>query len=560
MEISLIIATAVGLWLALDTMLRSSWQRSLAVIGIGLGIACWSLGKVALPLAANVDEVIFVRRILFIGPIVLPIAWFSVGIQAVDPGLGKVARGLIGGSVAVGAFFYSCLYWDMNGDYYFSVAQFPPPGTYGPLLYVQLGFIWLMVIGGLSALVRVALKRRNSGMAKIFTLIIMSLVPLIAGTIHFKGGPLADMTPILLIPSALVMRFIVLDSGITAFVPIARRDVIEQLRLGVAVADLDGRVVDSNPAFTEMLGRDLERDDCVDELAGEIRDNPERSFEIHSFPVHGTLGELGKCLVAHDRTEARRMETQLIQAQKLESLGILSAGIAHEVNNPLAYIHANFSLLDRFAKELTSHRDILPDHLVELAADAQQILAEAKDGVDRISAMVHELKSFTGGTDRQHRPEVLQLSSLVERAATMASAGKRPDSIRIDVSPTPDVLVCPGEIVQILVNLFVNGLSACSDGSPILHTRLEASDGGCRVVVRDHGPGIEPELLAHIFDPFFTTREPGEGMGLGLSVSLDLTHKNGGTLVARNHPDGGAEFQIWFPAATDDDDSDTDEL
>jgi C4-dicarboxylate-specific signal transduction histidine kinase len=254
-----------------------------------------------------------------------------------------------------------------------------------------------------------------------------------------------------------------------------------------------------------------------------------------------------------ERMQAERergeLQSQLLHAQRMETLGTLSAGIAHEVNNPLCFIRSGFSELEALVKDLTDPalRQSLPRHVAERAAEAYEILAETQEGMDRIAGLVQELKSFAHGDRSERRRTPVDMRSVAEKAGGMARVGVAAGSIRIESKEIPKVFGSELELMQILLNLMVNAFQAAG-GDCSIDVELRPADGGVSLSVRDRGPGIDESTASRLFEPFFTTKAPGAGLGLGLNLSLDLAHRHGGTLEAANHPEGGAVFRLWLPA------------
>jgi signal transduction histidine kinase len=328
--------------------------------------------------------------------------------------------------------------------------------------------------------------------------------------------------------------------------------VIEQLDSGVLVANLHGVVVDANPAAERLLGIGDAVGRSMRSLLDQARGDSSRAIEVREFPVRGAMGDAGSCAVVTDRTEARRAEHQMLMAQRLESLGILAAGIAHEVNNPLAFVRSNLGFLENLAKRLSEPEvmERLPAPLREAAAEAQDVTCDLRDGVDRISQMVKELKRFAHSDDPPERRNVC-LGRVAERAASIADVGLTTGSIRQRLEPVPMVSGSELQLVQVVLNLLVNAIQA-SEGKAIIDLEVDPEGDGVRLRVRDRGAGIPDEVLPHIFDPFFTTKAPGEGTGLGLSVSFDLVRQHGGVLEAHNYEGGGACFDLWLPPISKD--------
>jgi signal transduction histidine kinase len=281
-----------------------------------------------------------------------------------------------------------------------------------------------------------------------------------------------------------------------------------------------------------------------------LHSDPTRVIEVQRFPVKGPFGAVGRCAVLNDRTEAHRIEQQLQQSQKLEAIGYLTAGIAHGINNPLAFLKSNLGGLDELAQALTDdavQRALGPKH-ADLAAEAPEITAEMIDGVDRIARLVESLMSFARSAHPGEQFVHVDLHAVAEKARALVAVGVVSDAIHTTLHPVPPVLGREDQLVQIATNLLVNAIQSSGD-TPEIELEVRCDRGQVVLSVRDSGPGIPDDCLPHLFDPFFTTKAPGEGTGLGLSLSFDLARRHGGTLEAANRPDGGAVFTLWLPCA-----------
>jgi signal transduction histidine kinase len=235
-----------------------------------------------------------------------------------------------------------------------------------------------------------------------------------------------------------------------------------------------------------------------------------------------------------------KMEQQLIAADRLAALGALSAGTAHEINNPLAIINeAAGWLRDRLNKN-----ESIP---TDLHKDLNFVLEKIQSSVKRARRITHQMLAFSRQTD-----SVIKEFDLLELALeVVALTRKTASENRIKVTVTSeekDMLIWsdPYQVRQVLVNLVTNGLQSLgSDGSVDIFIK----DNGTNAIVevKDNGPGIPPENIEKIFEPFFTTKPPGEGTGLGLSVSRGIIEKLGGAISVESKLGKGAIFQVILP-------------
>jgi two-component system, NtrC family, sensor kinase len=235
----------------------------------------------------------------------------------------------------------------------------------------------------------------------------------------------------------------------------------------------------------------------------------------------------------------------LAETQQLAMAGRLAAGVAHEVNNPLAYLKANLGWFRERLAELGAGDD---PQLAEALQDAEL-------GVDRIARIVADLR------DASHRPTEqpcrARVAEVVGEARRSASVRTAHVDVRVTLAPDlPDVRMCRGRVVQVLVNLLVNAADALAGTrgeAAWIALSAEARDGGVLLAVEDGGPGFPPALLPRALDPFVTTKAPGHGMGLGLALSREYVGAASGQIRAANVPGGGARVEVWLPAAEPDD-------
>lgn len=281
-------------------------------------------------------------------------------------------------------------------------------------------------------------------------------------------------------------------------------------------------------------------------LAAHFQHRARRREELRR--IHGELesriaertADLTEKIAALQRTEAILHETRdnAVQAGKLAVLGQLSAGISHELNQPLAALQ---TFADNAAALLARGRH------AEVAENLQMI----SELVGRTGRIVRQLKSFA--RREADTPQAVNVAATIEHALLIVEPRRREIAAQIAVAPfAPGLTVIAeaGRLEQVLVNLLLNALDAMHD-RPEARVDVQVRDATGQVVieVRDHGPGIPDEVRGHLFEPFYTTKPAGAGLGLGLAISLTIVESYGGTLAARNAPDGGAVFVLTLPAS-----------
>lgn len=242
-----------------------------------------------------------------------------------------------------------------------------------------------------------------------------------------------------------------------------------------------------------------------------------------------------------DVTERRRLEARLLVADRMASLGTLAAGIAHEINNPLAYVLAN---LDYALEELGIRHE---------SGDVISGLTEARAGAWRVSEIVRNLKTFSHGDEVPR--QVIEVVPVVESAINMAANEIRHRARLVrDFRKIPPVAASEARLGQVALNLLVNAAQALADGNAADHeirviTETDAR-GHAVIEVRDNGPGIPLEIRNRIFDPFFTTKQVGGGTGLGLSICHSIVAGLGGEIIADSAPSGGCIMRVMLPPAS----------
>ncbi len=279
-------------------------------------------------------------------------------------------------------------------------------------------------------------------------------------------------------------------------------------------------------------------------------------------PLRGRDGNVTGIIGTYeDITEAKRLERQLTHAQRLESVGTLAAGMAHEINNPLAYVIGNVEVAREWLRaEVERLRnptgdatepEVVADVLQRLTA-IEELLRDALDGAHRVRRLVVDIKGMARLEDGSRTP--LDLRSIIESAVRMTANSVRHFAIvRTRFGATPLVEAGDGPLIQVITNLLLNAAQAIGEGhadtNEITISTYSDSAGWACVEMSDTGPGIPADVLPRVFDPFFTTKRTGAGMGLGLSTSLSIVAALGGRLTAESPPGSGAVFRLRLPPA-----------
>ncbi len=271
----------------------------------------------------------------------------------------------------------------------------------------------------------------------------------------------------------------------------------------------------------------------------------------------------------HQAHEARKQaQSLLVQTEKLASLGQLVAGVAHEINNPLAFVSNNVAVLERDLADLLRLLELLTaadDPRDPAAADEARRIAEridlgyclenfprlierTREGLRRIERIVKELRLFARVDDGDWNE--VDLNPGVESSVAMVKGYARSRGVRIDMdlAALPTIRCSAARVHQVILNLLTNAIDACGeDGRVVIRTAVEPDALGVRVEVDDDGAGIPRELRDRLFDPFFTTKAPGRGTGLGLSISYGIIQEHRGRIEVESTVGRGSRFTVHLP-------------
>lgn len=349
--------------------------------------------------------------------------------------------------------------------------------------------------------------------------------------------------------------------------------ILDSMLDGVVLVDAAGTIQRTNAAFARVLGRAAEelhgapldaRDrafaiDLVDRVAAApVRDRDLRFLDVrgelvplsvNASPQRGADGApAGAAIVARDERELRQAQARLQLTDRLATVGTLAASVAHEINNPLAFVIANLQFV---AEEL--------DELIPAGADGaradevRRAVAATLGGAQRVRQIVRDLKAFSRVDD--DGPARVDLPALLDSSLAMVRNEIRHHARVVRAyGETPPVVASEGRLLQVFINLLHNAAQAIPAGragdNEIRVSTGTAPDGSAVVEVRDTGRGIAPADLPRIFDPFFTTKPRGEGTGLGLSITREIVTSLRGRLEVDSELGVGTTFRLILPPGT----------
>ena len=343
--------------------------------------------------------------------------------------------------------------------------------------------------------------------------------------------------------------------------------IIESINVGLVAVDLEGRVTRLNSALEHIL--DLKRDEAIgkyvdhlfsadfaDTLRQVLSNDRWRLKEIRNIykihtatcagrplvlniaiaPLQDSQEQTGALVVMEDVTSRMRLEEQLQQREKLSSIGLLAAGVAHEVNTPLTGVSSYTQML------LGMFADTDPKHA---------LLQKVRRQADRATDIVNNLLNFSRTGDATEFGEV-DIHRVLDDTLQLLEPQLRRNQIEIVrayESDSPPVFANAGKLQQIFTNLLLNARDAIPDGGRITLTTTATDDDSLTVEVADSGIGIAPENVAKIYDPFYTTKGVGRGTGLGLAVTYGIVQEHSGHISVESTPGQGTTFRISLPTA-----------
>jgi signal transduction histidine kinase len=262
---------------------------------------------------------------------------------------------------------------------------------------------------------------------------------------------------------------------------------------------------------------------------------PEVTLNIAIAPlVSKDQEQIGRLVIFDDVTDRTELERRLVQADKLSSIGLLAAGVAHEVNTPLAVISTYAQML---AKQVTGDDQ------------KSRLLDKIARQTFRASEIVNSLLNFSRTSPTEF--DEVDLAKVIRETASLIEHQLEKAGVHVELSlddKMPVIRGNPGKLQQVFLNLFLNARDAMDSGGR-LNVRTWSEDYTAHVEVSDSGAGIPSEHLARIYDPFFTTKTAKKGTGLGLAVTYGIVKEHGGSIEVHSHPGAGTRFHLEFPLA-----------
>ncbi|PBJ81903.1 sensor histidine kinase [Lysobacteraceae bacterium NML93-0399] len=378
---------------------------------------------------------------------------------------------------------------------------------------------------------------------------------------------------------------------------------LSRLSEGVCIHEADGRLIYANPAAEALLGARphwLEAGARLDrmlpaEALRHARDQgswrgPVGASAGHALDAHlhwlggeaarfllllrspgpGTLSDDEQALQQrHAELHVRfnAAQEQLLQSEKLASIGQLAAGVAHEINNPIGYVHSNlgslqeyvgnlFALIDVYERAMRSHDPKAMSAEIDdtrerldvdfISRDLPQLLTESRQGIERVTRIVRDLRDFSR-SDREHAWRLADLHAGLDSTINIVWNELRyKATLEKDYGTLPMIECLQSELNQVFMNLLLNAGQALGEQGTIT-VRTCHEPGQVWVEIEDTGTGIAPDVMQRIFDPFFTTKSVGKGTGLGLSISYGIVAKHHGRIEVDSTPGAGSRFRVILP-------------
>jgi len=444
----------------------------------------------------------------------------------------------------------------------------------GPAFVIAMTYVCVTFFSGLWIGVRrfrhsiVPAERRQAHVVLAAMMICMTIASVTDGLLPSLGHHVPRLGVVVITLFAAIIAWGFQRYGYSLLAPgVFASEILTTLPDGVALLRLDGTIRFANPGMERLAnaapnslsGRPIAH--LISEVRGRTsemiveRECSLRACTGEMVPVSVSTSSLsdkrgnaiGLVLVARDLREVANLRRRLVVADRLAAVGQLAAGIAHEINNPVAFIRSNLGMLSELLD--TVDKRISPDMTADLGAplaEGGELIAESLDGIDRVASIVRDVKGFSHSGESA--PESVEINPLIESVLRVA-APQLPRDCRVErqLGGVPSVRGAPQELKQVFLNLVVNAAQAIREGGCIRVVTGREEDRAV-IAIEDDGCGISPDLLERIFDPFFTTKPVGEGTGLGLSISYQIVSNHGGSITVDSDIGRGTRFRVDLPA------------
>lgn len=358
------------------------------------------------------------------------------------------------------------------------------------------------------------------------------------------------------------------------------RQLVNTAPVGILAMDARGRLVTVNPRLREILclpaeapggdssagnllkqpalaqsGMTLSLRRCLStgrpeaaEFHPQLVDGSHAALRMNVTAIAGDDGDItGVQAIVEDISARRELEEKLRQSQKMEAIGRLAAGIAHEINNPMSYVRSNLTMLRDEWKQILDSVDLDNSPVHEQLRECEELIEDSLEGVERTVTIVREVNDFSHGQG-DNKVE-MDVNELLEESLRVASQ-QIGDEVQIELalSTIPHVMGSPGQIRQVFLNLIVNAIHAVGSGGSVrIESELAERDREVIARVIDDGCGITQDGIDRIFDPFFTTKAAGEGTGLGLYICYEIVRMHEGSIRVHSDEGHGTQFEVRLP-------------
>jgi len=446
----------------------------------------------------------------------------------------------------------------------------------GPLYGLLVSWVYLATGGGLGVLVWRAFVTPDGEERRRLALVSLTAsTPLLGYSLQNLGiVPVPQEVPvatICLTASALIVIVGVLKYRFLATSLLPLRQVIAHLEDGLLLADPKGNIAEANPAAARLAGLEMSVllgarvHDVLDRLGDDgsvarglfaadgggstsarLEGSDGSVVDVSCGWVQGRReAPIGCFAVLSDRTEEQRHQRLRHRAQRLESVGVLLGGLAHEINNPLAYVRANLGhLAEQF--EALKLGTSSPDK--DAWQDLSEVVDDSLEGLARIATVVTNTRNLVPREGNVPLAPV-DINAIVEETLVLAVRyTKTTNRVEAHLArERPLVAGSADRLRQVLLNLLVNACQATASQGSLVRVSTQIMPTALEIRVEDDGPGVNPPIRERIFDPFFTTKDPDRGMGLGLSIVHDIVREHGGEIELAASKLGGAAFVVQLP-------------